>query len=190
MKEIELFALDEGIENIAVVDRPAIEVNFLCFAKEETQELVFANEERQELVGAFLIPDKRMLRYDENNEPYKVFFSKETVAKIAHEFLGNRQFNIGHNEDTDRLVLQESWIKTTDQDKSTALGLNVPIGTWLGCVKVNDNELWQKIKEGEYNGFSIAGEFIASKSQDFAAQEDSDTMLLNQIRTLIEQCDE
>lgn len=189
MKEIELFALDEGIDNIAIVDRPAIEVDFLCFSKEE-KPMRFADEERHELTGAFLVPDLRMLRYDENGEPYKVFFSKETVEKIAREFLSNRQFNIGHEADTDKIVLLESWIKTTEPDKSTALGLDVPMGTWLGSVKVNDNILWNEIKEGKYNGFSIAGAFTSSKSQEFKSQEDSDEKLLNEIKNLLNQCDE
>lgn len=189
MKEIELFALEDGIDNIAIVDRPAIEVDFLCFSKEE-KPMRFADEEKHELTGAFLVPELRMLRYDENGEPYKVFFSKETVAKIAREFLSNRQFNIGHSADTDKIVLLESWIKTTEQDKSTALGLDVPVGTWLGSVKVNDEILWNEIKEGKYNGFSIAGAFTSSKSQEFEAEDDSVKELLNTIKDLLEQCDE
>lgn len=191
MDIIELFDIDGGLENIALVLHPAIGVNFMCFNEAEKPVCVqFADEERHILTGAFLIPDMKITRYKESGEEYKVFFSKETVERLSREFMANRQFNLGHSTDTPNVQLIESWIKTTDQDKSTALGLNVPIGTWLGSVYVSDDALWKDIKEGKYRGFSIAGEFIASKSQDFAAQEDSDTMLLNQIRNLIEQCDE
>lgn len=187
MKEVELFELEDGIDNIAIVDYPAIEVGFLCFSKQENK-YMFADDERHELVGAFLIPEMRILRYDESGEPYYVFFSKDTVARIAREFLSNRQFNLGHNVDTDKLVLLESWIKETEQDKSTALGLDVPIGTWLGKVKVNDDAIWAAIKSGAYNGFSIAGSFTTNKSEEFGAQTD-DEKLLESIKKLISEYD-
>lgn len=190
MDIIELFDI-EGLDNIALVSRPAIGVNFLCFSEDEKpMRFHFTDDERRIVTGPFLIPDLQMLRYKESGEPYKVFFSKETVERLSREFLSNRQFNIGHSVDTDKVELVESWIKTTEQDKSTALGLDVPVGTWLGSVHISDDILWNEIKEGKFNGFSVAGYFSGVKSQDFAAQEDSDTMLLNQIRNLIEQCDE
>lgn len=190
IREVELFDLDGELESVAIVDRPAIDVTFLCFAEEEPRNYIFADEDRHELVGAFLIPEKRMVRYDENDEPFYVFFSRETVERLAHSFLSNRQMNIGHKEDTDKLVLLESWLKENEQDKSAALGLNLPIGSWVGKVKVLDEELWASIKEGKYNGFSIAGEFTTAKSQEFAAEEDADERLLNEIKSLIDECDE
>lgn len=159
LNEFELFSIDT-LENIAIVQRPAIEVDFLCFNKEKSY--VFSANDKHILTGPFLIPEMRILRVDEQGNPFNVFFSKDTVEKIAYDFIGNDKihaFNLGHTQDTDKLTLIESWIKTGDSDKSTELGIDVPIGTWLGSVKVNDDKLWDEIKQGKYNGFSIAGLF-------------------------------
>lgn len=177
LEEIELFELDT-LDNIAIVDYPAIQVDFLCFSAEKNY--TFADTEKHIITGPFLIPDLRILRYDANGKPYNIFFSKETVERIAYSFLSHDQihaFNLGHVEDTDKLTLIESWIKTGNSDKSVELGIDVPVGTWLGSVKVNDKAIWEDIKAGKYNGFSIAGLF-----RDGIDETDK---LLEQIRQII-----
>lgn len=191
VRDIELFTLDdETIDSIAIVQNPAIGVTFLCFAEDAPKQYFFADDEKHELTGCFLIPELRIPRYDDNGEMYNVYFSADTVKKIAYSFLSNRQMNIAHSQDTDKLVLVESWLKESETDKSVALGLNVPVGSWVGTVKVNDEALWQQIKAGDYRGFSIEGVFQSSKNEGFEAQQDSDEMLLNKIINLIAQWDE
>lgn len=180
LEEIELFELD-SLDNIAIVDEPAIMIDFMCFSKEK--KYTFANEEKHILTGPFLIPEMRILRYDAQGEPYNIFFSKETVERIAYSFMSDDKihaFNLGHQEDTDKLTLIESWLKTSDMDKSTALGIDVPEGTWLGSVKVNDENIWQDIKAGKYNGFSVAGLFTAERDEDDEADR-----LLEKIKKII-----
>lgn len=191
LKDIELFDIDGLLESVAIVGAPAIQIDFLCFSEaEKPMQLQFADDEKHILTGAFLVPELRMLRYDEQGEPYNVHFSRETVERLAYNFLSNRQLNIGHYADTDRLQLIESWIKTTDEDKSVALGIEAPVGTWFGSVKVLDEILWNEIKEGKYNGFSIAGAFTTTKSEEFETEDDSVKELLNTIKDLLEKCDE
>lgn len=188
--EYELFELDDKIDNIAIVQRPAIDIDFLCFSKDEPQKYAFMDDEKHELVGAFLVPELRIPRFDEDGNLYNVYFSADTVKKIAYDFLSNRAFNIGHNTDTDKLVLLESWLKESEQDKSTSLGIDAPVGSWFGRVKVLDDTLWSAIKSGAYRGFSIAGEFLSRKNEGFKAEEDSDEKLLNEIKNLIAQWNE
>lgn len=190
--EIELFELDDKIDSVAVVDYPAIGINFMYFAKQEApQKYVFADEEKHQLTGCFLVPELRIPRYDEQGNQYNVFFSADTVKKIAYDFMSNRQMNIAHSQDTDKLVLVESWIKTDEQmDKSMSLGIAAPVGSWFASVKVNDEALWQQIKAGDYRGFSIEGVFQSNKNEDFKAQQDSDEKLLNEIKNLIAQWNE
>jgi hypothetical protein len=191
MKEIELFDIDGELESVAIVDAPAIQIDFLCFSEaEKPMQLQFTDDEKHILTGAFLVPELRIIRFDDKGEPYNVYFSRETVERLAYNFLSNRQMNIGHNTDTDRLQLIESWIKTNENDKSVALGIDAPVGTWFASVKVLDENLWSEIKHGKYNGFSISGAFSRTKSQEFAAEEDADERLLNEIKSLIDECDE
>ena len=45
-------------------------------------------------------------------------------------------------------------------DKSRKYGLNVPVGTWMGAVKVNNDQIWNDfVKTGKVKGFSIEGYF-------------------------------
>jgi hypothetical protein len=125
----------------------------------------FSEDDQMIVTGPAMIPDQLILRKDEHGNPFHVFFSKETVAKIAQKFFEyNKQNNtdINHDDDiTTNNTLLESWIVTDpEMDKSKAMGFNVPAGSWMASYKINDEETWQKIKEGELQGFSVAGQFI------------------------------
>ena len=104
-------------------------------------------------------------RRDELGNLFHVYFSEETIEKIAKKFLAD---NNTHNTDInhDGLVvndntLLESWIvEDPKQDKAAALGFNVPRSTWMVSYKINDKKTWEKIKNGELNGFSVTGNFL------------------------------
>ncbi len=133
-------------------------------------QFAFTSDDEMVVVGPAMIPDQLILRKDELGKPFHVFFSKETVAKIAQKFFEyNKQNNtdINHDDDiTTNNTLLESWIVDDPKmDKSTSLGFNVPKGTWMTSYKINDMETWQKIKNGDLNGYSIAGNFIEKASK-------------------------
>ena len=123
------------------------------------------DEEKMEITGAAIIPNKMIVRRNPiTEELYYVFFSKETTKLLAERFLRagyTTETNINHTttkaKDT---YVTESWIVADPEvDKSTALGLEFPEGTWVITMKVGNGELWDKIKQGKYNGFSIEGYF-------------------------------
>ena len=125
----------------------------------------FSDDDQMIVTGPSMIPDQLILRKDEQGNPFHVFFSKDTVAKIAQKFFEyNKQNNtdINHDDDvTTNNTLLESWIVLDpNMDKSKAMGFEVPSGTWMSSYKINDEETWKKIKAGELNGFSVAGQFI------------------------------
>ena len=129
------------------------------------QQFAFSDDDEMIVVGPAMIPDQLILRKDEQGKPFHVFFAKETVKKIAQKFFEYNKMNntdINHDDDvTTNNTLLESWIvEDPDMDKSKSLGFNVPQGTWMASYKINDKETWQKIKAGDLNGFSIAGNFI------------------------------
>jgi len=133
-------------------------------------QFAFTSDDEMVVVGPSMIPDQLILRKDEYGKPFHVFFSKETVAKIAQKFFEyNKQNNtdVNHDDDvTTNNTLLESWIVDDPKmDKSTSLGFNVPKGTWMTSYKINDIETWQKIKNGDLNGYSIAGNFIEKASK-------------------------
>ena len=144
---MELFELkidDELLDEvfaISLVSEPAIESNFVFFDKEKVQFQKIDNEKRI-VAGPVLIPNKKILRVDGEGKPYEVFFSPETVEKLAQNYLKRRYTNkttLEHDGEVENVSLVESWIKTTKLDKSNGLGLNLPVGTWVGMFKVNND---------------------------------------------------
>ena len=124
----------------------------------------FAAEEQQVLVGPAMVPDMKIVRVDEDDQRYFVKFSPETIKEIALKYFKEgrvHELNTDHEENTAGAYIFESWIVETEDDKANTLyGYNVPIGTWMISVKVEDPETWKRVKDGELRGFSIEGILI------------------------------
>ena len=171
MKIIELI-LDEdemetGIEAISIVESPAIESDFVALKDQEIK-LAEVDAEKRILMGALLIPNKPIYRNGDEGE-YYIYFSKDTVCKASQMFLQNgNQSNstLEHDKPLNGLTLVESWIVESEQDKSRHYGLNVPVGTWMGAVKVNNSKIWEQyVKTKKVKGFSIEGYFADKMEQ-------------------------
>jgi len=180
MKIVELI-LDEneelnGIEAISIVENPAIEEDFIALKSDEIK-LAEVNQEKRILMGALLIPNKPIYRNGSEGD-YYIFFSKDTISKASQMYLRNGYQNnstLEHSKDLKGLTLVESWIVEDEvQDKSRKYGLNVPIGTWMGAVKVNNEEIWNEyVRTNKVKGFSIEGYFADKmESPKEAVKED------------------
>ena len=135
----------------------------------KTQQFHFS-EDQQIVTAPAMVPNMLIPRKDPDGNMFHVYFSQDTVRKIAAKFLEeNKQNNTDINHDdnvTTENTLLESWIvEDPNMDKSKTLGFNVPPSTWMVSYKINDNETWKKIKSGELQGFSIAGQFIESNTK-------------------------
>lgn len=168
MKIVELVLDDDeesGIEAISIVESPAIESDFIALKSDEIR-LAEVDSEKKILIGALLIPNKPIYRKNEGEE-YYIYFSRDTVLKASQRYLTNgyqSNSTLEHSDNLQGLTLVESWIVEDDKyDKSRKYGLDVPIGTWMGTIKVNNDEIWNDyVKTGKVKGFSIEG-FFADK---------------------------
>jgi hypothetical protein len=154
-----------AIDAISLVSAPAIEQDFVFFGKEKNN-LTFAkvDEEKRMLVSPALIPNKQIFRYDPNTDSdYYVYFSPETVRKASELYLKHNNHHKATHEHSERVsgvLTVESWIiEDTKTDKSTLYGFSLPKGTWMVKMKIENEDLWQKIKSGELKGLSIEGYF-------------------------------
>lgn len=150
---------NSNVYAISLVEFPAIEEEFIALSKDKKQPILLMNEERHMIYGAVLKPDFPIYRYDDIRGDYYIQFSRPTIERLAQEFMKreSKSMTLDHEVDTSNVSVVESWIKEDmEKDKSVALGLgNLPIGTWVIGCKVNDENIWQSIKNGERNGFSI-----------------------------------
>jgi len=197
MRIVELILDDQeitGIEAISVVENPAIEEDFIALKNEEIK-LAEVSGEKRILLGALLIPNKPIYRRKGDDE-YYIYFSKDTVEKASQLYLQNGNQNkatLEHQHSINGLTLVESWIVEDEKyDKSRKYGLNVPVGTWMGAVKVNNDEIWETyVKEKRVKGFSIEGYFADKMERpkepinDFDEDEAQD--MLKHIRRIVKQ---
>ena len=153
---------DSGVEAISIVESPAIEEDFVALKSNEIK-LAEISKDKKLLMGALLVPNKPIYRKAGKDE-YYIYFSKDTISKASQLYLKNGNQNnstLEHQHELNGLTLVESWIvEDKIKDKSNLYNLNVPVGTWMGSVKVNNDEVWNEyVKTNKVKGFSIEGYF-------------------------------
>ena len=167
MEVFELFideeSLESGIQAISIVENPAIEEDFIALSSQKIQ-LAEVNNEKRILMGPALIPNKKIYRRNELGDEYEIFFSEDTVRKASQLFLARGNQNnstLEHEYQLKGMSVVESWIVEDEKkDKSALYNLNMPKGTWMVSVKVNNEEVWEEfVKTGRVKGFSIEGYF-------------------------------
>lgn len=152
------------VQAISLVDYPAIEADFVALSKQLPIQL---STDKMELIGPVLIPDKLIYRRLEGREFY-ISFDAETIEQLANDYLANGfqyNFTLDHKAETQDVVVVQSWVTLEDGE--------YPKGTWMIKAKVNNEDLWQSIKSGEFKGFSIESVVELDKSInefDFSSQ--------------------
>lgn len=196
MKLIELI-LDEsmaltGIDAISLVEHPAIEEDFIALNSQRV-EFATQSEEKRILMGAALVPNKPIYRVDGENEFY-VYFSEGTIRKASELFFQKAKQNnatLEHEVGINGLTVVESWIiEDETHDKSRKYGFDLPVGTWMVSMKVNNPEIWDGwVKTGRVKGFSIEGYFVDklnfAKQEMEQIEEQEAALLLSQIVGII-----
>ena len=173
-----------GINAVSVVESPAIEENFIALQKHEV-ELKEVDAEKRILMGAALVPNKQIYRRNKDKEFY-IYFSEDTVRKASQLFLNRANQNNATLEHEKKMLegmsVVETWIIENEKmDKSRLYNFNLPKGTWMISMKVNNDEVWKKVKEGEVKGFSIEGYFV--DKYDMSSHEDE--LLIQKLKDLI-----
>jgi len=190
MKTFELIIdekdMDGGINAVSVVESPAIEENFIALSKHEV-ELKEVDAEKRILMGAALIPNKKIYRRNGEDEFY-IYFSEDTVRKSMELFFkrGNQNnATYEHKDELNGMSVVESWLIEDEKlDKSKLYGFSLPKGTWMISMKVDNDEVWNNVKEGKVKGFSIEG-YFADKMPDSPRQDMSKDEIINQLKELL-----
>ena len=156
-----------GIQAISLVQFPAFEddANFVFFNKNHNLTFAKLDEDKRLLIGCALVPDKKIPRLDATTgQEYDVYFSKETIKQASELFLKYNKQNehtLEHQQDITGLSVVESWIVADDKlDKRRIYNFSVPVGSWMVSIKVDNNDIWEKVKEKSVKGFSIEGFFV------------------------------
>ena len=181
---------------ISLVEMPAIESDFVALAKdeEEKMQVFLESNEKHMLYGAALIPDKDIYRNNGEQEFY-INFTRDSIVKMSQDFMKEyRQYEVktDHEDVANEVCVVESWLVSDSyKDKSNALGINVPEGTWMVGLKVNNIDTWERVKAGELKGFSVESmislEEFGKQNENNMNIETNDEMFFSKLKNAIKE---
>lgn len=179
---------------ISMVESPAIESDFVALSKEEEDkvQVFLESNERHMVYGAALIPEKDIYRNNGEQEFY-ISFTKESIERMSQDFMKEyRQHEVktDHDEVANEVCVVESWlVEDSYKDKSNALGINVPEGTWMVGMKVNNIETWERVKSGELKGFSVESMLTLEEFSKIENNMDNtnEEMFLDKLRNVLKE---
>ena len=155
-----------AIDAISLVSSPAIEENFVYFNKQQNNlTLAKIDKEKRMLISPALIPYKQIYRYDaQTDSSYYVYFTADTVRKAAEAYMKHHNTNnatVQHDAKVTGVHTVESWIvQDSEKDKTALYGYSLPVGTWAVSMRIENDDVWERIKDGELQGLSIEGYFV------------------------------
>ena len=156
------------VDFVALVDKPAIQRNFLAFNTKQRFEVL--SEDKRIVSGPLMLADMPIYRMNEDFGEHYVVFDAETIQKIAEKFFKKGyQANVNEmhdpNKAVDGVTMFESWLVNRDLGKMPINGFeDVKDGSWFGSFKVENDDIWAKVKSGEFQGFSVEGIFGYSET--------------------------
>ena len=165
-----------GMNRISLVDAPAVEADFLAFAKDKHPQMYSVTDEEKRIVrGVVMRADFPIYRRDNRGE-YYVIYKADTIRKMAEKYLlesKQNEVNLDHNdaEEVDGVQMVQWFIKDTEAGVNPAGFEDIAEGSLFAEFHVVNDEVWASIKDGTYKGFSLEGVFDMQPEQDKAEVE-------------------
>jgi hypothetical protein len=188
LETIELF-IDEngendGIEALSLVKFPATEETWIALNNHRI-EFKSIDDEKRIIIGLALVPDKLIYRRNGDYE-YNIKFSKETVKKAGQLYLkklNNNNATLEHQTEVDGVSVVESWIvENPKMDKTAIYNLNAAEGSWAVIMSIENDVVWEEIKNGTYLGISVEGYFSDEQKLSIQTKE---LELIEKIKSII-----
>jgi hypothetical protein len=154
---------DAEVQFVSLVDRPAIQKNWNAFKNEQKFQIV--SEDKRIISGCAMLADTPIFRSDASFGDYYVAFSKDTILKIVQKyFKKGYQNNVNLMHDPNQIETGVTMFESFISDKARGIAPmkgfeDAPNGSWFVSMLVENDEVWNKVKEGLINGFSIEGIF-------------------------------
>ena len=199
---------ETGVDFVSLVDRPAIQKDFMlfneqfvdptanetedefisrcipvmigegmeqdqaaavCYSKWEQrtnmrQAYAIQSEEKRIVTGPAMLADLPIYRYDDIRGEYYVTFDADTIWKIAKKFVRNDAYkavNTDHaNPVKEGVHMIESYFIDRKRGVMPPTGYeDAKDGSWFLTYLIDNEEIWAKVKDGEWKGFSVEGLF-------------------------------
>ena len=144
------------------------------------------NEEQHIISGPLMLADTPIYRSNSKFGEHYVTFSPETIKDIAIKFSKKgyqKNVNLMHdaNMQVEGLVMFESFIVDKARGILPMAGYeDAKDGSWFGSFYVENEQVWNLIKEGKVKGFSVEGYF------DYAAPNKEESYAEKKLKELSE----
>ena len=167
---------EQGIQNIALVDSPAMLTEFLAFNEQKPYEFKFALQEEQRIITApVIVADLPIYRQVDGQEFY-VVYKKETNMQILQKYMldGNqRKVKLTHDTSdlTKGVFVFEVFISDASRGIKQPEAFDLPDGTIFCSMKINNEDIWKRVKSGEVKGISLEGFFDLEKEIELDQNE-------------------
>jgi hypothetical protein len=176
---------DAEVQFVSLVDRPAIQKNWNAFKNEQKFQII--SEDKRIISGCAMLADTPIFRSDASFGDYYVAFSKDTITKIVQKyFKKGYQNNVNLMHDPNQVETGVTMFESFISDKSRGIepmkGFeDAPDGSWFVSMLVENDEVWDKVKQGMVNGFSIEGIF------NYAPKVSKEAQVMNEIYKILEE---
>jgi hypothetical protein len=180
MEKIEVFELvidtddESGNSAISFVDRPAIDSNFIKFSEQKEHKFKIKDEEKRIVEGYCMVAELLIARVTDEGKKFFVKFSAKTIEQIREKQsrLGlNNSFNLMHDSENkaEGVYMLDNLIIDNERGKIAPKEFEkVPNGSLWISAKVDNDEIWESVKDGTFQGFSVEGMYkqLESVSMD------------------------
>ena len=184
-----------GVYAVGLVQNPAIEINWVALNTDNKYNTtpVLLNDEKGDykytLTGPLMVPEQQIYRSNFGGE-YWVKFSAEVIRR-AQEMFFKSGFNdrITHQHQIplfSNTVIESQIIENEQFDKSKHYGFDLPVGTQMITVKIDDKEYQNnEVLMGKVQGFSLEGLFehveLPNNLKDEPIKEDEAPLTNNEM---------
>jgi len=182
--DINEFDEETGIDFVALVESPAVERDFQAF--NTTQRFAIQDEEKRIVSGVAMIADMPIYRRDAVRGEYYVVFDKESIFKIAKKWArSNKYDSVNEHHETpiqEGVSLFESYLVDRERGVMPPKGYeDVADGSWFVSYLIDNEDVWQRVKSGEFKGFSVEGVF------DFVSELSEDLKVIEELKRVLSQ---
>lgn len=144
------------------------------------------DEEKRIVSGVAMVADMPIYRRDAIRGEYYVVFDADSIFKIAKKWARSNKYdsvNAHHKTPIEEGVsLFESFIVDRERGVMPPKGYeDVANGSWFVSYLIDNDDVWAKVKAGEFKGFSVEGVF------DFVSEVDEEMKVIEELKRVLAQ---
>lgn len=168
----------DGMVRVSLVDDPAVMSDFVAFdAQKRAQMFAVENEDKRLAFGVVARADFPIFRNDPVNGDHYVIFPADTIREMAQKYLtegrADRVDLMHDGDDVGGVHLVQWFLKDSAKGVAPAGFDDIADGSLFAEYHVEDDAIWQQIKDGTFKGFSMEVFYTLTPEGDTQAVEEA-----------------